>query len=592
MKSNKNCPRRRIPRAQLTDILQYTPHIPSICCAAAHPHLRYARETVAGTRADHIVHHRGNLYVCWDRTTSREYHNFTGVEGEMAADLKMMAWWLTRPFHDSGDPMILEVNVKKQTPSFSAAAAESTTSGLESVLRILTAPPYQQVDAGVSCLRSLILTPNRLEVTAAVRDLIGQLTHLEKLECFSHALALPLPAVPSAYVLKLRNLTSLTSITPLLPFSRLRKLSLCRCSELRSVAALAALPDLTEVRLANCRVLDLEGDYAACRHLTSFSMRWCGEVLHVGALATLPHLRELDCSYCGLREVGGLAGCAELRQLSLRGCQTVHELFSVNLTAAEGATATQAAAEAFDTTTSTSAATTPTLASPSLSMRGEAASLLHNSSSSAFEASRSAPVLPSTPMLGQLVELDVGESSLASLAGVTLRAPGLQHLTVRECKHLHSLSPLGGLPSLTSVDASFSGISELKGLSDSFSLEYVNLKNCSQLSSVAPLAKVSSLREVDLSVLHHNCIVCIDDPKDHVSSESAAAQRRRGELQVLSPPLRSIAADETQIDTAVMQRSNFGLWQHCISRKQAATLLSQSLNDVRTSVAGSTPSVW
>jgi hypothetical protein len=576
--NSSNTCRQRISRALLTDILQYTPQIPSICCAAAHPHLRYARETVAGTRADHAAHHRGDLYVCWDAAVSREYHSFSGEEGELAPDLQMMAWWLTRSFLSNGEPMILEVNVKKQAPTFGASAAGT---GLESILRLLTSPPYQQVDAGTSCLRSLIFTPNRLEVTPAVLGLMGRLTHLEKFECFSQSLTLPLPEIPSAYVAKLRNLKSLTSVRPLLPLSNLRRLSLCRCSELHSVAALAELPELVEVRLANCRQLDLRGDYTRCRHLTSFSMRWCKEVLHSGDLATLPNLRELDCSYCGLCDVEGLARCTRLRRLSLRGCQTIHELFPVRDDTTEGSEATDA---------------TPLLSSFSLSVDAEALSMqpLSSRGGSQWFTRRSSPAVTSAvmvPRLCQLEELDAGESSLATLTGVAQCAPELRHLTVRECKHLHSLSPLGHLPTLTSVDASFSGVNELQGLAESFSLEYVNLKNCTELRSVASLAKVGSLREVDLSELGMNCIICIDDdlPEESCVERSAAAavvaRRRRSELSVLSPSLRSVAVDDTQIGTAVTQRSTFGASQHHVRRRDAEALLSQPLNELRNSEA-------
>lgn len=595
----------------LTDILHYVPTIPSICCAAAHPHLRYARETVAGTRAERVEQHRGDLHVCWDWTTNREYHSFSGSEGDLSSDLVMMGWWLSRPFLDNGEPMILEVNVKKQAAA--VRAATDPNGNLESLLRILTSPPYQLVEAGTSCLRSLIFTPNRLAVTPAVLELIGKLTHLEKLECFSQALALPLPALASVYVLKLRNVKSLTSLEPILPLSRLRKLSLCRCSELHSIAALAALPELTEVRLANCRLLDLQGDYRACRQLTSFSMRWCREVLHCGDLATLPNLCELDCSYCGLKDVERLVGCGKLRRLCLRGCQTIHELFPIHEEENDGAESLLSAASTPGAAAAARAAVRlvdhPLLLPRALSDSSDVAALPSPplSATSASSLSFSLPNSASTTAaatdangslaltLSQLEELDAGESSLASLSGVAHCAPELRHLTVRECKHLHSLSPLGTLSTLTSVDASFSGVNELQGLSVSHSLEYVNLKNCTELRSVAPLAKVQSLREVDLSVLSHNCIICIDDPVKLMEEEEKALllrRRRSAELVVLSAPVQPTSAEESVMDTAVTQRSAFGMSQHHIVRKDAEKLLTQPLAELRLSEAGSTASVY
>ncbi|KAK7201891.1 hypothetical protein NESM_000256500 [Novymonas esmeraldas] len=603
---------RQLSRATLYDIMEYTPHIPSICCAAAHPRLRYAREAISGTRAAAgSAHRRGDLYVCWDATTNREYHSMSGAEEELESDLRQMAWWLTRPCAQNGHPMIMEVNVKWQaSPPSHPAVTEASPSRLESILRILTQSPFQRTDVGISCLRSLILTPNRLEVTPAAVQLLGQLTHLEKLESFTQSLALPVTPLESVYVLRLRNARSLTGLEPLLPLSLLRRISLYRCASLRSLAALAQLTELTELRVANCRVLDVRGDFSACRRLTSVSMRWCTEVLHIGDLATLPNLHDLDCGYSGLRGIEGLTRCRQLRRLCLRGCQSTHELFP----AADGTEAAPAEDGAVGGTYPTD---------PRASLRGWTASdgVYSRAGVSAGPVQRtptcvatSAASLPhalpsplpstapssSSAPLYQLEELDVGESSLVSLSGLLQCAPELRHLTVRECQQLHSLSPLGQLPTLLSVDASFSAVDELEGLSESLSLEYVNLKSCVRLRTAAPLARVRSLREIDLSALNQNCIICIDDGEEAEASQcSVSAGRTRGRRSdfLLRGSFFAAAAsvgsvDDTRIDTAVTQRSGYGLLQHRIVREKAKALLGQPLEELRVAEARPVGQVW
>lgn len=605
----------RLPRSTVLDILQYIPHVPSLCCAAAHPHLRYARETIAGTRAEGTPRRRGDLFVCWDATTGREYHSFSGSAEELAADVSDMTWWLTRPFTPAGEPMIMEVHVKHAAAATSATSAMDTDacsgSPLDRLLRVFAQPPFQRADAGVSCVRSLILADSGLEATAATVGLVGQLTHLEKLESFTPALTLPLPAIPSVYVLRLRNTKALTSLTPLLPLSGLTRLSLCRCGALRSLAGLATLTQLTELSVANCRVLDVSGTFAACRRLTSVSMRWCCEVLNVGALATLPHLRDLDCSYSGLRGAEGLAQCQQLRRLCLRGCKTAHELFPTADQLAAPTTAWEAASAAATPDVSITAMSImsslyegesrwATVGAPTQVTRLLAA--LPRPGATAVFLTTATPVV--CTLLAHLEELDAGESSLSSVSGLPHCAPELRHLTVRDCQQLHSLSALGQLPTLTSVDASFSGVDELDGLSESVSLQYLNLKNCARLRSVAPLACVSSLREVDVSVASQNCIICIDDVQEATGEDGggsdycgggclpdragrcvAAVQRKRRSelirLSGLTGPAAISGTHDMCIDTAVTPRSSYGMLQHRVQRDAAQALLSQPLGKLR-----------
>ncbi|KAG5495825.1 hypothetical protein JIQ42_02692 [Leishmania sp. Namibia] len=443
----------QLSRAAATDILQYLPHIPSICCAAAHPHLRYARETVASTRAaEGSTHHRSDLYLCWDCTKNCEYHILSGAEEELEADLPLLGWWLTRPFTANGEPMMMEVNVKPQAscpplssaPFATAMATEASPTRFENILRILTQPPLQRTDVGISCLRSLILSANCTEVSKTAVALLGQLTHLEKFESFTQSLSLPLASRTSVCVLRLRNVKALTSLEPLLPLSGLSSISLCRCASLRSLGALSQLPELTELRVADCRVLDVRGDYSACRRLTSVSMRWCGDVLHVGDLRTLPNLRDLDCSYSGLRDMEGLAPlCARLRRLCLRGCQTIHELLRPMdvFAAGSGPTGVAAAAalpSAFPRRPITRAVTGEVVALSAAKKTAATADTAAPAARTSLFSVQSA-AQPSSAAFSQLEELDVGESSLVSLSGLAQYAPQLRHLTVRECQQLHEL---------------------------------------------------------------------------------------------------------------------------------------------------------
>ncbi|CAM42556.2 hypothetical protein, unknown function [Leishmania braziliensis MHOM/BR/75/M2904] len=590
-----------LSRVAFNNILQYTPHIPSLCCAAAHPHLRYAREAVAGTRvAKGSAHRRSDLYVCWDWTTSCEYHSLSGSEDELVSDLRQLGWWLTRPFTKDGEPMVMEVNVKRQAsshPSLSslssatAASAETPPKGLESVLRILTQPPFQRTDAGISCLRSLILALNCTEVSKTAVELIGQLTHLEKLESFTQFMPLPLPSVESLTVLRLRNVRTLTSLEPLLPLSGLKRLSLCRCASLRSVAALSQLPELTELRVADCHVLDLRGDYSVCRRLTSVSVRWCRDVLHVGDLATLPNLRELDCSYSGVRDVEGLTRCTQLRRLCLRGCQSVHELFrAMDVPAALIDPAARTAV------TAVSAVFSDQMRAPAIMGEGVGFSATKKLVSTGDTAAPSARIvlypilstrLPSSAAsLSLLEELDVGESNLVSLSGLSQYAPELRHLTVRECQQLHSLSPLGELLRLTSVDASFSGVDELEGLSESVSLQYVNLNNCVRLHTAAPLARVRSLREIHLSAWNQNCIICIHSLEVNMNGESAGGRhRQRSQSELIQQSSLRLSGsvegvNDSRIDMAVNQESSHGRLQHHVLRQEAEELLRQPLEQL------------
>ncbi|KAG5496937.1 hypothetical protein GH5_01450 [Leishmania sp. Ghana 2012 LV757] len=588
----------QLSRAAATDILQYLPHIPSICCAAAHPHLRYARETVASRRAaEGSTRHRSDLYLCWDCTKNCEYHILSGAERELEADLPLLGWWLTRPFTANGEPMMMEVNVKPQAfscpplssaPFAAAMATEASPTCFENILRILTQPPLQRTDVGISYLRSLIVSANYTEVSKTAVALLGQLTHLEKFESFTQFLALPLASLTSVRVLRLRNVKALTSLEPLLPLSGLSSISLCRCASLHSLGALSQLPELTELRVADCRVLDVRGDYSACRRLTSVSMRWCGDVLHVGDLRTLPNLHDLDCSYSGLRDMEGLAQlCARLRRLCLRGCQTIHELLRPMdvFAAGSGPTGVAVAAalpSAFPRRPITRAITGEVVALSAEKKTAATADTTAPAARTSLFPIQSA-AQPSSAAFSQLEELDVGESSLASLSGLVQYAPKLRHLTVRECQQLHSLSPLGELLRLTSVDASFSGVDELQGLSESVSLEYLNLKNCVRLHTAAPLARVRSLREIDLGVPNQNCVICIHNVEDEGNDESADAGRtlrHRSELFQLSSltlPGPVGGAGEIRVDAAVTQRSSHGHRQHHIMRQEAEELLRQPL---------------
>ncbi|CAG9579280.1 hypothetical protein LMJF_31_1160 [Leishmania major strain Friedlin] len=603
----------QLSRAAVTDVLQYTPHIPSICCAAAHPHLRYAREAVAGTRvAEGSAHHRSDLYVCWDWTTNCEYHSLSGAEEELEADLRQLGWWLTRPFTEDGKPMTMEVNVKREvsyhpplssTPSATAAATEAPPAGFEGILLILTQPPFQRTDVGISCLRSLIVTPNRKEVSKTAMELIGQLAYLEKLESFTQFLTLPLPSLTSVSVLRLHNVRALTSLESLVPLSGLKRISLCRCASLHSLAALSQLRELKELRLSDCRVLDARGNYSACRRLTSVSMRWCGAVLHVGDLATLPNLRDLDCSYSGVRNLESLTQFSQLRRLCLRGCHSIHELFHAMdafaaLLEPPGAVAANEISSAF-----LDRVAAPTIVDQHVSLSAV------NKLTSTGEASAPPactllyPALSTTmpspaSSFSQLEELDVGESSLVSLSGLPQCAPELRHLTVRECQQLHSLSPLGELLKLTSVDASFSGVDDLEGLSESVSLQYVNLRNCVRLRTAASLARVRSLHEIDLSAANQNCIICVCNNELDKRNERTAgpcARRRRSEplrqrLLMLSGPVGGV--DDIRIDTAVTQRSSHRLVQHCVLRQEAEALLRQPLEQVLATEARLQEEMW
>ncbi|CAC9518747.1 hypothetical protein conserved [Leishmania donovani] len=603
----------QLSRAAVTDMLQYTPHIPSICCAAAHPYLRYAREAVAGTRvAEGSAHHRSDLYVCWDWTTNYEYHSLSGAEEELEADLRQLGWWLTRPFTEDGKPMTMEVNVKREasyhpplpsTPSATATATKAPPAGFESILRILTQPPFQRTDVGISCLRSLIVTPNRKEVSKTAIELIGQLTHLEKLESFTQFLALPLPSLTSVSVLRLHNVRALTSLEPLVPLSGLKRISLCRCASLHSLAALSQLRELNELRLSDCRVLDARGNYSACRRLTSVSMRWCGAVLHVGDLATLPNLRDLDCSYSGVRDLESLKQCLQLRRLCLRGCHSIHELFHAMDTSAAllkppgGVAATEISRAFLDRVAA------PAIVDEHVSLSAANKLTLTGDASTPPAGTVLYPVLSITmpspaSSFSQLEELDVGESSLVSLSGLPQCAPELRHLTVRECQQLHSLSPLGELLKLTSVDASFSGVDDLEGLSESVSLQYVNLRNCVRLRTAASLARVRSLREIDLSAANQNCIICVCNRELDTRNESTGGhcvRRRRSEplrqrLLMLSGPVGGVG--DMHIDTAVTQRSSLRLLQHRVLRQEAEALLRQPLEQVLATEARPQEAMW
>ncbi|KAG5471331.1 hypothetical protein LSCM1_01411 [Leishmania martiniquensis] len=603
----------QLSRAAATSILGYMPLVPPICCAATHPRLRYARETVAGTRvAAGLADHRSELHVCWDRVANCEYHLLSGTKEELQRDLQQLGWWLTRSFTETGEPMRLEVNVKPpassrsslpSAPSEAAMETEAPPALLESLLRMLTQPPFQRTDVGISCLRSLILTANRMEVSRTAVELIGQLSRLEKFESFTPFLALPLPSSTSVGVLRLRNVKTLTSLEPLLPLSGLKRISLCRCASLRSLAALSQLPELTELRVADCHLLDLRGDYSACRRLTSVSMRWCGDVLHVSDLGTLPNLRDLDCSYSCLREMEGLTQCTKLHRLCLRGCQFVHELFRAMdgpafQSATAGAIVVTAPASAFPervVTLATAAEDTRLSAVKKTAPAGGAAALPGRSLLAPIQ---STVQLSSAASFPQLEELDVGESSLTSLSGLAQYAPELRHLTARECQQLHSLSPLGELLKLTSVDASFSGVDELEGLSESVSLEYVNLKNCVRLHTAAPLARVKSLREIDLGVPHQNCVIRIHNAEGGRGDETAGDHRtlrHRSELLQLSSLslLRPVGdGDDTRLDGAATQRSSDGHPQHRILRQEAEELLRQPLELLIAAEAHVDGAVW
>lgn len=591
----------QLSRAAVTDVLQYTPHIPSICCAAAHPHLRYAREAVAGTRvAEGSTRHRSDLYVYWDWTASCEYHSLSGAEEELEADLLQLGWWLTRPFTEDGKPMTMEVNVKRVaschppfslTTSATATAREAPPAGFESILHILTQPPFQRTDVGISCLRSLIVTPNRKEMSKTAMELIGQLTHLEKFESFTQFLILPLPSLTSVSVLRLHNVKALTSLESLLPLSGLKCISLSRCASLRSLAALSQLPELRELRVSDCRVLDVRGNYSACRRLTSVSMRWCGVVLHVGDLATFPNLHDLDCSYSGVRDLGSLTQCSQLRRLSLRGCRFAQELFhamdaSAALLEPPGTVgATEISSVFLDRVAA------PAILDEQISLSASKKLMSTGDTSAPLARILLYPIL-STVMpspassFSQLEELDLGESSLVSLSGLPQCAPELRHLTVCECQQLHSLSPLGELLKLTFVDASFSGVDELEGLSESVSLQYVNLRNCTRLRTAASLARVRSLREVDLSAANQSCIIYICSSELDTREESAGdpcRRRRQSELILqslltLSGPVGGVG--DIRIDTAVTQRSSHRLLQHRVLRQEAEELLRQPLEQL------------
>ncbi|GET91111.1 hypothetical protein, unknown function [Leishmania tarentolae] len=602
----------QLSRATVTDILQYTPHIPSLCCAAAHPHLRYAREAIDGTRAGEAsVHHRSDLYVCWDWKTSREYHSLSGSEEELEADLRQMGWWLTRPFTEDGRPMSMEVNVKREasyqpvspsTSSPTATASEALPTDFENLLQILTQPPFQRTDAGISCVRSLIVTPKRKEVSMTAMKLIGQFTHLEKFESFTQFLTLSLPSMTSISVLRLHNVKALTSLEPLLPLSGLQRISLCRCASLRSLSALSQLRTLKALRVTNSRILDVRGDYSACRLLTFVSMRWCGSVLHVGDLATIPNLHNLDCSYSGVQDLGALTHCAQLRRLSLRGCNSVHELFRAMRTPA-------ALLESSRTGTSTGISRVfldrlPAAAILDGDVRwpavkkttssGEAAALL----SGTLRYPISSTALSSPSCFSQLEELDLGESSLASLSELPQCAPELRHLTVRECHQLHSLSPLGELRRLTSVDASFSNVDELEGLSESVSLQYVNLRNCVRLRTASPLARVKSLREIDLSAMKQDCIICIGNCGAYTRKESTRDHRaRHRQSEIIRQSLLTLSGvgggdDDIRIDTTVTPRSCHQLLQHWVLRQEVEELLRQPLEQVLAREARLQGEVW
>ncbi|KAG5497580.1 hypothetical protein JKF63_03845 [Porcisia hertigi] len=607
---------RSLSRAAVTQILEYTPHIPSTCCAAAHPSLRYAYETISGVRATHFgADHRSDLFVCWDWKRNREYHRLSGTEEQLEADLMRLGWWLTRPFTEYGEPMIMEVNVKPQAssrsrlvplPSPTATATEARSTGLERVLLMLTQPPFQRTDLGISCLRSLVVTHNRAEISKTALGLLGQLTRIDQFESFTPFLSLPLPALQSLGVLRLHSARSLTNLDPLRALSRLCHLSLSRCTSLCSLEALSQLSELRELRVDSCRVLDVRGDYSACRRLTSVSMRRCSRILHAGDLATLPMLRDLDCSYSRLQDAEALMQCTELRRLCLRGCQSIHELFRVtDVSALLSKRMRDVAANAVEMVSAgeTAAAAGRSYDAwlpPATSVtEGDAADTAASAPDRAFVYPfLSATGSPSATSLSQLEELDLGESNLVSLVGVTLYAPELRHLIVRECQQLRSLGPLGVLLKLNSVDASFSGVEDLEGLSKSVSLQYVNLMNCVRLRTASPLARVKSLREIDLSVSKQNCIICVHnfDVEPHKDrAGGGCTPRRRIDLLeessfMFAEPVRGL--NDICMHTALTRRSGRGFVQHHIPYQEMESLLCLPLEQLLAAEAHPKGGVW
>lgn len=431
----------------LTNILDYTPHTPDICCLAANPSLRRARERVAGTRVQHAEHRRGDLYLCWDDAKRREYHLYQGTLENLINDVGYIAWWIARDTVERVEdeyrlhPFPLEVHIKRVVrPS---GAATSVTQ----LLTLLSSPPLQTTSRTCAC--ALVFAPKQAALDAACMSTLGRLRKLEKLESFANEVE-TLPPLPQLHVLNLRNANNWDSLRWLGTVSSLRKLSLCRCHGLRDVSALSQLPLLEQLNIANSSELSLRGDFHECTRLKEVALSWCTAVTEAESLGTLPALEVLDLSYSTCTPIDGVLHCARLRSLSLRGCSNAVDLLST-------------------------------------------LSTLHSSRTSAHSRTRRRPAV-----WRFLEDLNLGETTVTTLKGLQ-DCTSLRHVGLRECRALTSLYPLGTLPSVESIDASYSGIHSVDALSTCPNLRRLNVRACEGLTTLQPLLQVVSLEEVDAS---------------------------------------------------------------------------------------------
>lgn len=113
---------------------------------------------------------------------------------------------------------------------------------------------------------------------------------------------------------------------------------------------------------------------------------------------------------------------------------------------------------------------------------------------------RGSQLLTDTAAIGRLallVELDLAYSGVSDLSGLTRHGtPHLARVSVKGCKGLRSLSPLGELPALREVVASQSAVASVNGLACSRSLVSVSFYGCLGLDDLSPLGAVPTLQEL------------------------------------------------------------------------------------------------
>ena len=105
------------------------------------------------------------------------------------------------------------------------------------------------------------------------------------------------------------------------------KTLVCSFDHLKSISALASLPELTELGLGACLSLSDISPLADCHALKRLNLAGVESLQDIWPLADLKHLQHLDLSHCtSLRSVAALSRSCSLELLDVSGCNSLGDL--------------------------------------------------------------------------------------------------------------------------------------------------------------------------------------------------------------------------------------------------------------------------